>query len=82
MKFFIRTAACTVILFFLNSVALFASSNQLYFKVRNSDNRLQSFRYQQEPDANGSWKTLDGSIPILLLQDFDPAQDKLFIQQS
>lgn len=82
MKLLFRTAACTAFLFLVYSVALFASSDKLAFKVQSPDERFQAFRYQYGPKAEGTWKTLDGVSPSIALDDFQPAQDKLFIQQS
>ncbi len=82
MKRLSRTAACTAFLFLVYSVALFASSDKLAFKVQSPDERVQSFRYQYGPEAQGSWTTLDGVSPGIALDDFHPDLDKLFIQQS
>lgn len=82
MAFRVRTAACTVLLLLLSTALAFASSTSLRIVIRPASDRVQAIRYQVGNDASHPWTEVHASNPVMVLDAFNSAQDRLFVQQT
>lgn len=82
MKLNVRTAACTALLLLVSTLSVFASASPLGIVIKPSSEQVQAIRYQTGNSEQGPWLKADPANPVLELNAFDIAKDKLFVQQS
>ncbi|WP_321301826.1 hypothetical protein [uncultured Sphaerochaeta sp.] len=78
----VRTITCTVLLFLLSCLSVYASNSAVRVEIIPSESEYVFFRYQTGEAEKDVWVDVELSSPVQILEHFDSTQDRLFIQQS